>query len=82
MPESANDTRQRRRGTRNARSNRENGIAVYSAPSVKPGQSFLYFDPIDTLAPEAQARWAVPALQEEMIRQAVTRAGGKVAALA
>jgi lysine 2,3-aminomutase len=61
---------------------RENGIAVYSAPSVKPGQSFLYFDPIDTLAPDAQARWAVPALQDEMIREAVARAGGKVAALA
>ncbi len=61
---------------------RANGIAVYSAPSVKPGQSFLYFDPIDTLAPDAQARWAVPALQDEMIRQAVARAGGKVAALA
>jgi lysine 2,3-aminomutase len=61
---------------------RANGIAVYSAPSVKPGQSFLYFDPIDTLAADAQARWAVPALQEEMIREAVARAGGKVAALA
>ncbi|HEX3469263.1 MAG TPA: KamA family radical SAM protein [Candidatus Elarobacter sp.] len=61
---------------------RANGIAVYTAPSVKPGQSFLYFDPIDTLAPDAQARWAVPALQEEMIREAVARAGGKVAALA
>ena len=61
---------------------RENGIVVYSAPSVKPGQSFLYFDPIDTLAADAQARWAVPALQEEMIRDAVARAGGKVAALA
>jgi lysine 2,3-aminomutase len=61
---------------------RANGIAVYSAPSVKPGQSFLYFDPIDTLAADAQARWAVPALQDEMIREAVARAGGKVAALA
>ena len=61
---------------------RANGIAVYSAPSVKPGQSFLYFDPIDTLSPEAQARWAVPLLQDEMIREAVARAGGKVAALA
>ncbi len=61
---------------------RENGIVVYSAPSVKPGQSFLYFDPIDTLSPEAQARWAVPAFQEEMIREAVARAGGKVVALA
>jgi lysine 2,3-aminomutase len=61
---------------------RANGITVYSAPSVKPGQSFLYFDPIDTLAADAQARWAIPALQYEMIREAVARAGGKVAALA
>ena len=61
---------------------RENGIAVYSAPSVKPGQSFLYFDPLDTLSPEAQARWAVPEIQERMIADAVAKAGGKVAALA
>jgi lysine 2,3-aminomutase len=61
---------------------RENGIAVYTAPSVKPGQSFLYFDPIDTLSPEAQARWAVPELQERMIAEAIAKAGGKVAALA
>ncbi len=61
---------------------RENGIAVYTAPSVKPGESFLYFDPIDTLSPAAQARWAVPAIQEGMIAEAVARAGGKVAALA
>jgi lysine 2,3-aminomutase len=61
---------------------RENGIAVYRAPSVKPGEVFLYFDPLDTLSPEAQARWAVPELQEEMIAAAVARAGGKVAAVA
>jgi len=61
---------------------RENGIVVYSAPSVKPGQSFLYFDPIDTLSPEAQARWAVPAIQERMIADAIARAGGKVTVLA
>ena len=61
---------------------RENGIVVYSAPSVKPGQSFLYFDPIDTLSPEAQARWAVPEIRDAMIAEAVARAGGKVAALA
>ncbi|MDQ2681770.1 MAG: KamA family radical SAM protein, partial [Candidatus Eremiobacteraeota bacterium] len=42
---------------------RENGITVYSAPSVKPGKSFVYVDPIDQLAPEVQARWAVPQLQ-------------------
>jgi lysine 2,3-aminomutase len=61
---------------------RENGIVVYTAPSVKPGESFLYFDPVDTLSPEAQARWAVPALQDRMIAEAVAKAGGKVAALA
>jgi lysine 2,3-aminomutase len=56
---------------------RENGIAVYSAPSVKPGASFLYFDPIDQLAPAAQARWENPRTQDEMIAEAVARAGGK-----
>ena len=38
--------------------NRETGIAVFTSPSVKPGQYFLYFDPIRTLAPEIQERWA------------------------
>jgi lysine 2,3-aminomutase len=54
---------------------RENGIAVYRAPSVKPGESFLYFDPIDTLSPAAQARWADPVEQERMIQEALARAG-------
>jgi lysine 2,3-aminomutase len=61
---------------------RENGIAVYRAPSVKPGEAFLYFDPIHTLSPQAQARWADPAQQETMIRDALARAGARVAALA
>ena len=55
---------------------RENGIAVYSAPSVKPGKHFVYFDPIDTLAPEAQARWQHPATAEAMIADAIVAAGG------
>ena len=54
---------------------RENGIAVYSAPSVKPGQAFVYFDPIDKLTPDVQARWVIPELQEEMIRNAIRNAG-------
>ncbi len=54
---------------------RHNGIAVYSAPSVKPGKAFLYFDPIDKLAPEVQARWIIPEMQEQMIREAVEKAG-------
>jgi lysine 2,3-aminomutase len=55
---------------------RANGIAVYSAPSVKPGQHFVYFDPIDTLAPDARGRWHDPAIAEAMIADAVAAAGG------
>jgi lysine 2,3-aminomutase len=61
---------------------RENGIAVYTAPGVKPGKFFLYFDPIDTLSPAAQVRWQSPALQEQMIAEALGRAGGRIEALA
>jgi len=46
---------------------RENGIAVYTAPSVKPGKSFLYFDPIDKLSADAQARWRNPGEQKAML---------------
>jgi lysine 2,3-aminomutase len=49
---------------------------------VKPGEYFLYFDPIDLLAPEVQARWAVPELQERMIADALARAGGTASAVA
>jgi lysine 2,3-aminomutase len=52
---------------------RETGISVYTAPSVKPGY-FLYFDPIDTLAPEVQARWKDAAEQQRMIAAAVATA--------
>ncbi len=54
---------------------REAGIAVYAAPSVKPGKAFVYFDPIDKLAPEMQARWAVKDIQEQMIHEALRKAG-------
>jgi lysine 2,3-aminomutase len=55
---------------------RENGIAIYSAPSVKPGKHFVYFDPIDTLESDAQARWRHPATAEAMIAEAIVKAGG------
>ena len=60
---------------------RENGIAVYTAPSVKPGEYFLYFDPIETLSLAAQARWQSPQIQAEMIADAVARAGVNIEAL-
>ena len=61
---------------------RENGIAVYTAPSVKPGKFFLYFDPIDTLSLAAQVRWQSPALQDQMVADAIARSGGPIGALA
>ena len=53
--------------------NRETGVSVYTAPSVKPG-FFCYFDPVDTLSAESQARWQDPAEQERMIDEALEAA--------
>jgi lysine 2,3-aminomutase len=61
---------------------RDTGISVWTAPSVKPGKYFLYFDPLNTLTPTMQTRWSVPELQDRMIADALARAGGTVAALA
>jgi lysine 2,3-aminomutase len=55
---------------------RVNGIAVYSAPSVKPGEWFLYYDPIDQLSKDAQARWKDPATQDAMVADAIKKAKG------
>jgi lysine 2,3-aminomutase len=55
---------------------RASGISVYTSPSVKAGAYYLYFDPIDTLSPEYQARWADPASRQAMIDQALAAARG------
>ena len=47
---------------------RESGISVYTAPSVKAGQLFLYFDPLDQLSEAARRRWAVPDEQDLMVK--------------
>jgi lysine 2,3-aminomutase len=60
---------------------RASGISVFSAPSVKPG-FFLYFDPIDTLAPAEQERWKDPAEQARMVESAVAAARSAHAASA
>ena len=52
---------------------RETGICVFAAPSVKPG-FFLYFDPVDTLSPDVQARWKSPAEQDRMVEDAIAQA--------
>jgi lysine 2,3-aminomutase len=53
---------------------RETGVSVYTAPSVRPGETFLYFDPIDQLPPAGQARWADPAQHQKMIDEALEEA--------
>jgi lysine 2,3-aminomutase len=53
---------------------RETGISVYSAPSVKPGQYFLYFDPLHQLSTAIQRRWEVTSEQEVMVALAISKA--------
>jgi lysine 2,3-aminomutase len=52
---------------------RDTGISVFCAPSVKPG-FFIYFDPIDTLSPQTQERWKDRAEQDRMIESAIAAA--------
>jgi lysine 2,3-aminomutase len=52
---------------------RNSGISVYTAPSVKKG-FFLYFDPIDTLPIDHQRRWSDPREQQIMVTDAINQA--------
>jgi lysine 2,3-aminomutase len=56
---------------------RVTGISVFTAPSVKPGKYFTYFDPIDALPEEGQAKWADPRNHQKMIDKAIDRARAK-----
>ena len=51
--------------------NRETGVSVYAAPSVKPDQLFLYFDPLHALSHEVCQAWRDPRMQKEMIEEAL-----------
>jgi lysine 2,3-aminomutase len=53
---------------------RTTGVSVFTAPSVKPGQYFLYFDPIDRLPAAGRARWADPAEHTKMVDEAIAGA--------
>jgi lysine 2,3-aminomutase len=55
--------------------NRETGISVYSAPSVRPGESFCYFDPLVSLNESMQAQWKDERCRQDMIAAAVAAAG-------
>jgi lysine 2,3-aminomutase len=50
------------------------GVAVYSAPTVKPGKLFAYFDPIRLLPEEGQRRWADPGQHAVILEEALNAA--------
>jgi lysine 2,3-aminomutase len=41
---------------------------------VKPGQHFLYFDPIHLLPEAGQLRWKDPAEHAKMVQEAIDKA--------
>ena len=49
----------------------DRGIAVFTSPVVRPGRRFLFFDPLHSLGPEAQALWADPESRSGMIAEAL-----------
>jgi lysine 2,3-aminomutase len=53
---------------------RTTGVSVYTAPAVHPGEVYYYFDPINLLPPEGQARWADPAQHQVMLDEALAAA--------
>jgi lysine 2,3-aminomutase len=56
---------------------RDTGISVFAAPSVKPGQLFMYFDPLHQLATHQQRRWSDPTEQQAMTADVLARARGR-----
>ena len=57
---------------------RETGVSVYQAPSVKPGEFFLYFDPLHQLSTHTQRRWQDPAEQAVMVEDALAKAKARL----
>lgn len=52
----------------------ETGVSVYTAPAVKAGKLFTYFDPLSELSGAMQQAWADPKLRHEMIHDALSTA--------
>ena len=52
----------------------ETGVSVYTAPAVKAGRLFTYFDPLSELSGAMQQAWADPKLRHEMVRDALSTA--------
>ncbi len=56
----------------------ETGISVYTAPAVKEGRLFTYFDPLAELSPHMRAAWLDDKRRHEMIHDALTKARQEV----
>lgn len=52
----------------------ETGISVYSAPAVKEGRLFTYFDPLAELSPHMREAWQDDKLRHDMIHEALRAA--------
>jgi lysine 2,3-aminomutase len=52
----------------------ENGVAVFTSPTVRPGDYFYYFDPIDTLSDEVQQKWADEGSRKQMMADVLEEA--------
>jgi lysine 2,3-aminomutase len=66
-------------GKRNVHSyehyDRQNGIAVFTSPAVKPGEFFFYLDPLYELDSAAAQRWGEVDKRRDMLAAAVQAAG-------
>ena len=51
------------------------GVSVFTSPSVRPGQLFFYFDPVDLLPEDGRRRWADPDQHQAMIDEAEAAVG-------
>jgi len=56
----------------------ENGVSVWRSPNVKPGELFLYFDPLYKLGAEAQQRWTEPRQREMLVQDAIRRVNPEI----
>ncbi len=54
--------------------NPNTGISVYRSPNVNPDAFYFYFDPIDLLPAEGQARWADVGQHDVMMQEALAAA--------
>ncbi|WP_414587538.1 KamA family radical SAM protein [Scytonema sp. PCC 10023] len=55
--------------------NRETGVSVYTAPSVKPGKYFMYFDPFHSLSEEIRQAWRDQKKRQQMCLDAIYHSG-------